>query len=178
MWNFLTHPPTEEILAQAGRIKLVLTDCDGVLTDNGAYYTENGEITKRFSVRDGMGVERFRNLTGGDVGIVSGEQTGSLRKRAERLKITELHTGILDKRATFLSIFERTKLSPSEIAFIGDDYNDLEALAMIGISACPADALPEVRRSVNYICAVNGGYGAFREFVELIIYAYGRIKEK
>ena len=150
-------------------IKLLITDCDGVLTDAGVYYSANGEEMKRFSIRDGMGVERLRNLAGIETAIITGELSGSVRKRAEKLKITELHLGIKDKVACLQEILSRKNLQPAEIAYIGDDYNDLEVLQLVGLSACAADGLEEVKSSVDYICANRGGNGAFREFAEFII---------
>ncbi len=92
------------------KVKLLLTDCDGVLTDTGVYYSDKGEELKRFSIRDGMGVERLRNLLQIETGIVTGELSGSVRKRAEKLKIQELHLGIKDKVAVLTEILNQTKL--------------------------------------------------------------------
>ena len=154
---------------QAKRIKLVLTDVDGVLTDNGVYYGEQGEVMKRFSIRDGMGVERLRKECGIDTGIVTGELSPSVARRAEKLTITQLHLGIKDKLRRLNEIMTREGLSWEEIAFIGDDVNDLEVLQRVGLSACPGDAMPEVCAIVHYRCRERGGYGAFREFAEWII---------
>lgn len=154
---------------RASQIRLVLTDCDGVLTDAGVYYGETGEVLKRFSIRDGMGVERLRKVAGIQTGIVSGELSPSLRKRAEKLGIEELHLGIKDKPAVLREIMGRLKISAAEIAFIGDDVNDIEALKAVGLSACPSDAMPEVREVCHYTCQLPGGHGAFRELAELII---------
>ncbi|HEY4334730.1 MAG TPA: HAD-IIIA family hydrolase [Puia sp.] len=154
---------------KAGRIKLVLTDVDGVLTDNGVYYGENGEVLKRFSIRDGMGVERLRKLCGIDTGIMTGELSPSVARRAEKLQITHLYLGVKDKLERLNQVMLAHGLSWEEIAFIGDDVNDLEVLARAGLSACPADAMPEVRARVDYTCKERGGYGAFREFAEMII---------
>ena len=155
--------------AKARRIKLLLTDVDGVLTDNGVYYGESGEVLKRFSIRDGMGVERLRKLCGIDTGIVTGELSPSVAKRAEKLQITHLYLGVKDKRGRLTEIMAATGLSWEEIAFIGDDVNDLEVLERVGLSACPADAMEQVCGVVDYRCDVKGGYGAFREFAEWII---------
>jgi len=154
---------------KAQRIKLVLTDVDGVLTDNGVYYGEHGEVLKRFSIRDGMGVERLRKLCGIDTGIMTGELSPSVARRAEKLQITHLYLGVKDKLARLEQVLLAHGLSWEEIAFIGDDVNDLEVLARAGLSACPADAMAEVRAAVDYTCKERGGYGAFREFAEIII---------
>jgi 3-deoxy-D-manno-octulosonate 8-phosphate phosphatase (KDO 8-P phosphatase) len=154
---------------KASRIKLLLTDVDGVLTDNGVYYGESGEVLKRFSIRDGMGVERLRKLCGIDTGIVTGELSPSVARRAEKLHTTQLHLGVKDKRGRLAEIMEKSHLEWEEIAFIGDDVNDLEVLGKVGLSACPADAMAEVSRMVHYRCVMKGGEGAFREFAERLI---------
>jgi 3-deoxy-D-manno-octulosonate 8-phosphate phosphatase (KDO 8-P phosphatase) len=155
---------------KAAKIVLLLTDVDGVLTDNGVYYGADGEVLKRFSIRDGMGVERLRNC-GIETGIITGENSGAVKKRAEKLNITELHLGIKDKGAVLKEIMERKQLEPSQIAFIGDDVNDLSIIGELEFTACPNDAMPQVRKVVDYICANKGGYGAFRELAEFIIAA-------
>lgn len=151
------------------KIKLVLTDCDGVLTDAGVFYSARGEEMKRFSIRDGMGVERLRNLVKIGTGIVTGEISGSLKKRAEKLKIQELHLGIKNKVLVLNEILKKKNLKAENIAFIGDDVNDLEIMKLVGLTACPSDAIDEVKNISDYICTSRGGYGAFREFAELII---------
>jgi 3-deoxy-D-manno-octulosonate 8-phosphate phosphatase (KDO 8-P phosphatase) len=159
----------EQDIERAKKIKLVLTDVDGVLTDNGVYYGESGEVLKRFSIRDGMGVERLRKLCGIDTGIVTGELSPSVARRAEKLRITQLHLGIKDKLGRLEEILRSGGWSWEELAFIGDDVNDLEVLQRVGLSACPADAMAAVSGIVHYRCAANGGQGAFREFTEWII---------
>jgi 3-deoxy-D-manno-octulosonate 8-phosphate phosphatase (KDO 8-P phosphatase) len=154
---------------KALKIKLVLTDNDGVLTDTGVYYSERGEEMKRFSIRDGMGVERLRNLFNIETGIVTGEYSGSIKKRAEKLKIKELYQGIKVKHNLLDEILQRNKIAASEIAYIGDDVNDLELIKLVGLSACPADGMIDVRSIVDYVCEHKGGNGAFREFAELIM---------
>lgn len=155
----------DELAARARRIALVIADCDGVLTDNGVYYGEHGEVLKRFSIRDGMGVERLRaaNI---DVAIVSGERSPSLVRRAEKLRIERLVLGCRDK----LSAVRAFGLGDEQLAFIGDDVNDLEALeaiARVGLTGTPLDGL--VADAVHYRCRVPGGHGAFREFADWIL---------
>ena len=157
-----------ELQKLASKIKLVLTDVDGVLTDNGVYYSDAGEAMKKFSIRDGMGVERLRK-EGIETGIITGELSPSVQRRAEKLKITELHLGCKNKLALLDEILERKNIDASEVAFIGDDVNDIEIMKRIGLAACPVDAMPQVISIVHYHCQTKGGYGAFREFAELII---------
>lgn len=161
----------EEISQRAKKIKLVLTDNDGVWTDTGVYYSDAGEIMKRFSIRDGMGVERLREI-GIETGIITGEVSGSVKKRAEKLLITHLYLGIKDKAKKLDEILIETGLKPEEIAFIGDDYNDLEIISRVnqsGLTAAPQDAMPKIIECVIYHCKMIGGHGAFRDFAEWII---------
>jgi 3-deoxy-D-manno-octulosonate 8-phosphate phosphatase (KDO 8-P phosphatase) len=163
---------TGDLLDKAQQIKILLTDCDGVLTDNSVYYSARGEELKRFSIRDGMGVERLRTMAHVGVGIVTGERySPPLQRRAEKLGITELYFDSRQKGAILDGIMERLDLQPQQVAYIGDDTNDLAAIQLVGLSACPADALPMVRDVVDYVCQCQGGYGAFREFAEMIIAA-------
>lgn len=160
-----------DLQARAQQVKLVLTDCDGVLTDGGVYYSAQGEEMKRFSIRDGMGVERLRKLAEVEVGIVTGERSGSVERRAEKLNITELHLGAKDKVAVLESILLRLNLVWAELAYIGDDTNDVAVMQKVGFAAAPADAMSFAREAAHYVCQAQGGYGAFRELAEFIIAA-------
>lgn len=164
-------PPDIALLAR--RLRLVLTDCDGVLTDGGVYYSERGEELKRFNIRDGMGVERLRTLAGIETGIVTGELSGAVLHRAEKLGIAECHLGAKDKAAVLRDIMARLNLGSDEIAYLGDDVNDLPAFALAGLTACPADAFAPVRAAAQVVLEASGGHGAFREFAELVLKARG-----
>jgi 3-deoxy-D-manno-octulosonate 8-phosphate phosphatase (KDO 8-P phosphatase) len=161
----------QELKSRASRIRLVLSDNDGVFTDNGVYYSERGEEFKRFSIRDGMGVERLR-AHGVETGIMTGEVSPSLVKRAQKLHIVRLYLGVSDKLSRLPDVLEETGLDVSEIAYIGDDVNDLgimNAIVPAGIVGCPGDAMHFVDPSVHYRCDAFGGRGAFREFAEWLI---------
>lgn len=163
--------PQADLLSRAKNIRLVLTDNDGVLTDNGVYYSERGEEFKRYSIRDGMGVERLETI-GIRTGIMTGETSPSLKKRAEKLKINYLYLGVKDKLSKLDGVLSETGFALHETAYIGDDINDLEimrAVSAAGLTACPGDATDFVRPVVHYICKADGGHGAFREFAELLI---------
>lgn len=160
---------SQNTIEKARFVKLLLTDCDGVLTDNGVYYSPAGELLKRFNIRDGMGVERLRTLAGVETGIISGENSAPLKRRAEKLGIEECHLGISDKAQVVRSIIAKRGLSRAELAYIGDDVNDLEVFALVGLRACPSDAFDEVIGRADMICRNKGGHGAFREFAEIII---------
>lgn len=167
----------EEIIKKASRIKLLITDCDGVLTDNGVYYSENGEASKRFSIRDGMGVERLRKFAEVETSIMTGENSKSVLKRAEKLKIKFLYQDVKDKKSLLPSVLEAAGVAASEVAYIGDDTNDVEIIKEIGFSATPADGTVFTKEIVDYICKEKGGYGAFREVAELIIFAIDKHKK-
>lgn len=162
---------TEEFLCRAKNIRLLLSDNDGVLTDNGVYYSERGEELKRYSIRDGMGVERLEAV-GIMTGIITGEMSLNLKKRAEKLSIRYLYLGVKDKLSKLEGVLAETGLAVKEVAYMGDDINDLEimgAVAVSGLTACPGDATDFVRPVVHYTCKADGGQGAFREFAELLI---------
>ncbi|HWR01553.1 MAG TPA: HAD-IIIA family hydrolase [Chlorobaculum sp.] len=161
----------EELKSRASRIRLVLSDNDGVFTDNGVYYSEKGEEFKRYSIRDGMGVERLR-AHGIETGIITGEVSPSIVKRAQKLHIECLYLGVGDKLSRLEDILRVTGFAVSEIAYIGDDVNDtgiMSAIAPTGIVACPGDGMHFVEPYVHYRCVADGGRGAFREYAEWLI---------
>jgi 3-deoxy-D-manno-octulosonate 8-phosphate phosphatase, YrbI family len=162
---------SKEIATKARAIKLLLTDCDGVLTDGGVYYSAKGEEMKRFSLRDGMGVERLRKLARVETGIITGENSPIVFQRAEKLKIKHYHPGATNKLQVLKNILHLNKLSANQVAYIGDDSNDLEIMKSVGLSACPADAMPFILEIADVVVENKGGHGAFRDFAELIINA-------
>src|SRR5437867_6633753 len=155
------------------QIRLFATDVDGVLTDAGMYYAESGDEWKKFNTHDGMGIKLLQRA-GIITAIVTQEQTKLVARRAERLTIPELHQGVMDKLTVIREMASRHGLSLKQVAYIGDDVNDLEALKAVGFSASPADAMPSVLKAVHYICAKKGGEGAVREIADLILAARGK----
>jgi len=154
-----------EILRQ---IRLFATDVDGVLTDAGMYYSESGDEWKKFNTRDGMGIKLLQKA-GLITAIVTQERTRLVARRAEKLAIPELHQGVMDKLSVIRAMAERHGISLRQIAYIGDDVNDMEALNAVGFSVTPADGLPQVRKIVDYVCRLKGGEGAVRELAEMIL---------
>lgn len=148
--------------------KLVITDIDGVWTDGGMYYTAEGDVMKRFSVKDGWGVIFLRELDI-PVAIMTGENTQIVQKRADKLKIDYCYLGVKDKVEQAEELCRELGISLSEVAFIGDDLNDLPLLRLVGYSASPSNTPEYVKREVKYVTAAHGGYGAFREFVEKLL---------
>lgn len=156
--------------AAAAGIRLLITDCDGVLTDAGIYYSAAGEELRRFSFRDGMGVERLRTEAGIPTLILTREDSGIVAARARKIG-AEVILGSRDKLAAATGLVDARGLSLAEVAFIGDDVNDLALLRAVGLPACPADAEPTVAEAVLFTCTRPGGHGAFRELAEFIIAA-------
>lgn len=154
------------------QIRLVATDVDGVLTDAGMYYSESGDEWKKFNTRDGMGIKLLQRA-GLITAIVTQERTRLVARRAEKLAIPELHQGVMDKLPLIREMAARHGFSLSQVAYIGDDVNDLESLKAVGFSASPADGMPEIRRRVDYVCRKKGGEGAVRELADMILEAQG-----
>ena len=150
------------------QIRLFATDVDGVLTDAGMYYSESGDEWKKFNTRDGMGIKLLQRA-GIITAIVTQERTKLVARRAEKLAIPELHQGAMDKLTVIREMAARHGLSLKQVAYIGDDVNDLEALKAVGFSASPADGLPDIVAAVDYVCQKKGGEGAVREIIEMIL---------
>lgn len=148
--------------------KLVITDIDGVWTDGGMYYTAEGDIMKRFSVKDGWGVIFLRKLNI-PVAIMTGENTQIVAKRAAKLKIEHCYLGVKDKVAQTEELCNELGITLEDVAFIGDDINDLCLLRKVGFSGSPSNTPDYVKKEVDYVTQQHGGYGAFREFVEKIL---------
>ena len=157
---------TREI--NTSKIKMLLTDVDGVLTDGGMYYSNKGDIMKKFHARDGMGVTLLRKK-GIDTIIVTKEKTDIVKHWSKKMKIRELFDGIKDKEVILDKVCKKYKLIPSQVAYIGDDVNDIGLLKKVGFSASPKDGMPMVKKICNYRCQTDCGKGAFRELAELIL---------
>lgn len=150
------------------KIKLVLTDIDGVWTDGGMYYDQTGNELKKFNTSDSAGVI-FLHLLDIPLGIITGENTRIVWRRAEKLKIEHLYIGVKNKLETAEKICAEMHLSLEEVAYIGDDLNDAMLLKAVGFSAIPANAPSYMENYAKIRLTKNGGEGAFREFVELIL---------
>ena len=149
-------------------ISIVLTDVDCVLTDGGMYYTENGDIMKKFHTRDGMGVSLLRKKKIATI-IITKEKTKFVKKWAKNMNVEKLYDGIQKKEDLIIKICNKYNVTLQELAYIGDDVNDLELLKKVGLSATPADGITDAKKICNYICKSKGGEGAFRELADLIL---------
>jgi 3-deoxy-D-manno-octulosonate 8-phosphate phosphatase (KDO 8-P phosphatase) len=150
------------------KIKILVMDVDGTLTDGKIYIGADGEMLKAFNVKDGLGISKLRsnNII---PAIITGRESEILKRRSEELMIEELYQGEENKIDKLNELVERYKCSLSEVAFIGDDENDLQCMRVCGYTGCPADAIESVKKEVDYICDKNGGEGAVREFIEKIL---------
>ena len=158
---------------RAARIKLLLMDCDGVLTDGRIWLFDNGEEQKGFHTRDGLGIELWHRA-GLRSGIISGRNSTAVARRAQGLGMSFLVQGVSDKVQAFTETVTQGGVSNDEVAFIGDDLNDIPLMLRSGFAVAVADAAPEARERAHYVTKLNGGQGAVREVIELILKAQGR----
>ena len=147
-------------------IKMLVMDVDGTLTDGHIYIGAEGEMMKAFHVQDGYAIAHILPVKGIVPVIITGRSSKIVEQRAKELKIVHLHQGIADKLSKLKEVAAVLGVTADEIAYIGDDVNDLDCIRYCGLTACPADAVPVVRSSVKYICSRNGGSGAVREFID------------
>jgi len=158
---------------QLRRMKLLVLDVDGVLTDGGLWYDSNGQLIKRFDVRDGLGI-RLLQQAGLQIALLSGGQGGATEVRARQLGIQHCLVGIKDKVDSLQSLQRKLNISPAETVFVGDDLNDLAVRPVVALLLAPADACAPVRRGADLVLRRRGGHGAIRELTERILQARGR----
>ncbi|WP_194976913.1 KdsC family phosphatase [Aquiflexum lacus] len=163
---------SEANIQKAEKIKLLITDVDGVLTDGGIIYDNGGVEYKRFNVKDGFIVAPLRK-NGIMVGAITGRNSKVVENRCEELHFDFHYHGIKDKSKKLLEVLEVLEINLEEVAYIGDDLIDLPILKKVGFSACPADALPYVSEHVDFISSLQGGQGVFREVADLILQSKG-----
>ena len=148
-------------------IKVLIMDVDGTLTDGHIYMGPNGETMKAFHVRDGFGIVELGKMGIIPV-IITGRQSQILENRAKELQITHLYQGVSDKLSKLKEIGKSLNCSQNQMAYIGDDLNDLACIEYCVMSACPSDSVDEVLSAVDYVCSHKSGDGAVREFIDYI----------
>ncbi len=158
----------KQIRDQIKAIKLLATDVDGTLTDGGMYYTTKGDVMKKFHARDGMGVNLLKRRNIPTV-LITKEINSINKKWAKNMNIKKMYEGIQEKEKLVKTLCNQFKIKSEEICYIGDDVNDIELMKNIGLSACPADANYIVKKEVDIILKIQGGKGALREIVDLIM---------
>ena len=151
------------------KIKLLVMDVDGTLTDGKIYMGENGEVMKAFNVKDGYAIAHMLPDMGIIPVIITGRKSRIVENRAKELGITELYQGVGNKLEKLKEVAAKYNTTLDEIAYICDDLNDLECIEYCGFSVCPADAVDEVKEKVSYVCKTKGGYGAIKDCMSLIV---------
>ncbi|MBS1169732.1 MAG: family hydrolase [Burkholderiaceae bacterium] len=161
-----------EAHARAARVKLMIFDVDGVLTDGGLHFGAEGEVIKRFNVQDGLGI-RLLQESGVATAIITARQSAIVARRASELGIHHVQQGVHDKRAAFEQLLAKAGLDAQQCGFAGDDLIDLPVLTRVGFAASVANGRPEVRERVHFVASASGGSGGVREICEFILRAQG-----
>lgn len=159
---------TKEFIERAKKVKLLLMDCDGVLTDGKLYFSANGEELKTFHVHDGQGISNWHKA-GFQSGIITGRESEILKRRAEELSINYLIQNSRDKLKDLKKILNESGHSVEEVAYMGDDLSDLEVLKAVNLPIAVGNCVAELKRSVLYLTNKDGGVGAVREIVDLLL---------
>jgi 3-deoxy-D-manno-octulosonate 8-phosphate phosphatase (KDO 8-P phosphatase) len=169
----MTSQTPTELTARCQSIELLVADVDGVMTDGAVVLDDRGIETKHFHVRDGLGFGLWHRA-GKQAAILSGRMTAAVERRASELGIAHVLQGHDEKIAPFRSLIDRLGLTEQQVCFVGDDLPDLPVLVSVGLAACPADAVAEVKSAAHFITGAAGGRGVIREVIELILRAQGR----
>ncbi len=156
------------LVAKATKVKMIVLDVDGVLTDGGIIYASGGEEIKVFNVKDGLGLVQAVD-SGLVTVIITGRESPAVARRAQELKITHLFQGVSDKLAILQKLCQELSISLDEVAYIGDDIPDLSVLQNVGLACCPNDAVPEVLAVCHFVTRRDGGRGAVREITDFIL---------
>ncbi len=151
------------------KIKLLVMDVDGTLTDGKIYMGADGELMKAFDAKDGYAIAHILPQYGITPVIITGRKSKIIMRRAKELHITDLYQGVKDKLAQLKGVAEKYEADSAEIAYIGDDLNDLPCIEYCGLTACPRDAVDQVKTKVDYVCEQDGGQGAVRGFIQWIV---------
>jgi len=167
---------TKEQVKKASNIKAIFFDVDGVLSDGKIIYDETGRESKNFNVKDGYIISHLKKA-GIIVGAISGRESGATTKRCAELKVDFCHQGIIDKASVFEKLAKHYKLKSKEVAFIGDDINDLCVFELAGLSVCPADTFSYIKAKADLVAFTKGGNGVLREVADLVLAARGEMEK-
>ena len=166
----------ELLKAKASKIKALVVDVDGVLTDTSLTFDEDGKEYKTFNAKDGQGIVML-NKTGFVTAIITARLNGTVRHRFNNLGMTKLYEGCKNKIAALRELMAEYNLKEEEIAYMGDDLPDICVLKVVGLPCCPNDAVEEVRQQAKFISSKNGGKGAVRELCDFILKSTGKYEE-
>lgn len=167
---------TKDQVRKSAQIKAIFFDIDGVLSDGRIVYDETGKEIKNFNVKDGY-IVSYLKKAGIITGAISGRESEATTKRCAELKIDFCHQGIVDKASTFEKLVKFYQLKNKEVAFIGDDINDLKVLRLAGLSVCPADTFDYIKDRVDLVTRAKGGQGVLREVADLVLSARGEMEK-
>lgn len=167
---------SKDQVKKASLIKAIFFDVDGVLTDGKIIYDENGKEIKTFHVRDGL-IVSYLKKAGILTGAISGRESAAVTKRFAELKIDFCHQGIVDKAMAFEKLIDHYKLKLREVAFIGDDLNDLPVFRLAGFAVCPADTYDYIKEETHLVTRAKGGQGVLREVADLVLEAQGLLQK-
>lgn len=156
-----------DLKEKASKIKLLVFDIDGVMTDGSITYDENGIEYKTFNAKDGHGIAKIVR-SGLLTAIITGRKNGTVERRAMDLKFSEVYQGVKNKLPILEALLQKYELDFSQVSYMGDDEPDIPILQKVGIAACPSDAVDKVRKVCNFISSKSGGHGAVRELCDLI----------
>ncbi|MCS5489782.1 KdsC family phosphatase [Algoriphagus limi] len=171
--DYFSHIP-DAVWEKAEQIKLLITDIDGVMTDGGIIYDNEGMELKKFQVKDGY-IVQFLRRNRIMVGAITGRKSQVVENRCEELRFDFHYHGIKDKGKKLTELLETLELEEREVAYIGDDLIDLPIMKRVGLTACPADAISYIKHQVDFVTKMNGGNGAFREVADLLLHAKGKL---
>ena len=158
----------QRLVKKIKKIKILLTDVDGVLTDGGMYYSSKGDVMKKFHARDGMAISLLKK-NGIPTILVTKEKTMIVKQWAKKMSVKKLYDGIVKKEQVLEKICQEFNIKPEEIAFIGDDVNDVKLLEKVGLAVMPNDGIKQLRIICDYRCKAHGGEGVLREIADLIL---------
>lgn len=168
---------TRKHLVKAKPIKAIFFDVDGVLTDGKIIYDSEGRELKMFDVRDGLVVSHLKKA-GFILGAITGRESAAVAMRMNELKVDFCHQGVMDKADTCRKLMKHYKLKAKEVAYLGDDLNDVEVFKAVGLAICPADAPIYIRSQADLVTFAKGGQGVFREVADLILAVQGKLTFK
>ena len=166
---------SKDQVKKASLIKAIFFDVDGVLTDGKIIYDDSGREIKAFNVKDGL-IVSYLKKAGIILGAITGRESATVTKRCAELKVDFCHQGIMDKAVVCKKLMEHYKLKAKEVAYIGDDINDLGVFKLVGLSVCPADAMVYIKEQVDLVTITKGGKGVFREVADLILATNGKLE--
>ena len=173
----VSTPPKPDLLARAARVRLLIFDVDGVLTDGALYLDDMGRELKAFNSKDGHGMVMLREA-GIPMAIITGRKSELVRIRMESLGIQHIYQGQRDKRPAFRNLLDKTGLTPDQTAYVGDDVVDLPVMIQTGLAIAVQDAHPFVKRHAHWITPHPGGRGAARDTAELLLESRGLLHDK